>query len=227
MLGAERGERLHERHGRVDEAALAEHELDDDRRDVARADVVQDELAQLPHGPRRDVGRGRAISIRERGAIDLGAERREALAITDLAGHRHREVRPAVERVLEDHDALPLRVGPRDLDGVLDGLGAAIGEERLLREAPGSEPIQSLRELDVALVRHDVEARVQEPLGLRLARRGRRPRAYARGSSRQCPTRNRANDCRRRPRARPRALGTRRWACREMARARRPPAATP
>ena len=46
----------------------------------------------------------------------------------------------------------------RDLDGVLDGLGAGVREDRLLREVAGRQRVEPLGELDVGLVRRDVEA---------------------------------------------------------------------
>ena len=42
-----------------------------------------------------------------------------------------------------------------DLHGVLDGLGAGVGEERLLREIAGRERVQPLGELDRRLVPGD------------------------------------------------------------------------
>src|SRR5262249_10157891 len=60
----------------------------------------------------------------------------------------------------------PLRRVPRDLHGVLDRLGAAVDEQRLLRKRPGREPRKALRQRDVRRVWHDGETDVREPLGL-------------------------------------------------------------
>ena len=71
-----------------------------------------------------------------------------------------------MECALERDDRLSLRVEPRELDSVLDRLGAGI-EERSTR-LPGDrcQRAETLRELDVALVRDDREVRVEKPVGL-------------------------------------------------------------
>ena len=49
-----------------------------------------------------------------------------------------------------------------DLDGVLDGLGAAVEERRLRRPRDRQPGAQLLGQLDVRVVRHDREVGVQE-----------------------------------------------------------------
>ncbi len=62
--------------------------------------------------------------------------------------------------------ALALRVEPRELHGVLDRLGAGVEERSSCLAADRHEGAETLRELDVPLVRHDGEVRVQEALRL-------------------------------------------------------------
>ena len=110
-----------------------------------------------------------AVRVGERESVDLGRERTHALLVGhDLRGERHREQRPAVEGVVERHDRGTPRRLARDLHRVLDGLGAGVGEHRLLREVPGRERVQPFGELDVRLVRGDVEAGVRVQLELPL-----------------------------------------------------------
>ena len=68
-----------------------------------------------------------AVGVRERRAVDLGRERPEpGLVRMRLGRHRHRQQRAAVEAALERDHGGAARVQPRDLDGVLDGLGAGL-----------------------------------------------------------------------------------------------------
>ncbi len=64
--------------------------------------------------------------------------------------------------VVEDDHGLPPGVGPRDLDGVLDGLGTAVEQGRLLRVVARRQFGQRLGDGDVALVGRDHEAGVGE-----------------------------------------------------------------
>src|SRR5439155_24798017 len=85
----------------------------------------------------------------------------EALLVDELRGHRHREVRAAVERAVEhDNPGAPGR-GSRDLDGVLDRLGAGVQQEGLRRRLAGPQLVEPLRDRDVRLVGADHEALVQ------------------------------------------------------------------
>ncbi len=114
---------LHELRRRDDEAALAEDRLHHDRghglgrRPASRTRARSDLSAESTSSPRYSCG------IRH--AVDLGRERAEArLVRVRLRGHRHREQRAAVEGALERDHRGPLRVGARELDRVLDRLGA-------------------------------------------------------------------------------------------------------
>ena len=82
------------------------------------------------------------------------------------------EQRPSVERVIEDDDGRAAGRGPRDLDGVLDRLGAGVQEDALLvgpraRRQLGEPPA----DLDVRLVDPDHEALVEVRVDL-LVHRG-------------------------------------------------------
>ena len=118
-----------------------------------------------------------AVRVGERQAVDLRRERPHALLVRHHLGReRHRHQRAPVERVVEHHDRRAARVLARDLHGVLDGLGAGVREHRLLLVVAGVERVQPLGELDVGLVRRDVEARVRVELEP-ASGRARRPRA--------------------------------------------------
>ena len=79
-----------------------------------------------------------------------------------LRGQRHGHVRTAVERALVGDHRRAARGRLGDLDGVLDGLGAAVEERGLRRPADGQPLAQLLGELDVGVVRHDREVGVEE-----------------------------------------------------------------
>ena len=160
---------LHELLRRDDEAALALHRLDDDRRDRLGRDLRREH--PLERGERVG-GRDPAVLVRERHAVDLGRERPEAgLVRVRLRGEREREERAAVEASLEADHGGPLRVAARELDGVLDGLGAGVEERRLRRAGERRDRGQALGVLDVDLVRDDREVGVEEARGLLLHRR--------------------------------------------------------
>lgn len=154
---------------KLDEAALAEHRLDDDRGDVVRADLLGDLVDRLGGGlGARVLLAGRpAVAVGHRDAVDLGRERAEAVLVRHvLRGQRHRQVRTAVVAVVEDDDRLALGVGAGDLDGVLDGLGAGVEEGGLLLVVARRQLGERLGDRDVALVRRDHEAGVGEVLQL-------------------------------------------------------------
>ena len=65
----------------------------------------------------------------------------------------------------------PLRVAARELDRVLDGLGAGVEERRLGRAGERRDRGEPLGVLDVDLVRDDREVGVEEARGLLLHRR--------------------------------------------------------
>jgi len=68
--------------------------------------------------------------------------------------------------VVEDGDRVLLGVGPRDLDRVLDRLGAGVEQRRLLGVVTGGELGELLGDLDIAVVGRDHETGVGEPLHL-------------------------------------------------------------
>ncbi len=71
-----------------------------------------------------------------------------------------------MERAVERDDSLPLRVEPRELDRVLDRLGACVEECGASLTADRRKCTQALGELDVALVWHHREVRMEEPIHL-------------------------------------------------------------
>src|SRR6266481_2768301 len=75
-----------------------------------------------------------------------------------------------MKRVFETNDGRALRVCARDLDGILDGFGAGIEENRFLGKLARGQGIQFLRHGNVALVRSDSETKVQMLFELRLNR---------------------------------------------------------
>ena len=109
-----------------------------------------------------------AIGIRGRCAVHLGRERPEALLVRDdLRGHRHGEQRPAVERVVEDDHGRAAGRDARDLDRVLDRLGARVQEQRLLICTPTRRQLgESPTHFDVRLVHADHCALVQITIDL-------------------------------------------------------------
>ena len=72
-----------------------------------------------------------------------------------------------MERVVEDDDARAARGDARDLDRVLERLGAGVDEQCLLILAPARRELGQLpANLDVRLVHADDEALVQVPVDL-------------------------------------------------------------
>ena len=109
------------------------------------------------------------VDVVERDAVDLGRERAEALLVRlRLRREREREVRAAVERALEADHRGAAGVGARELDRVLDRLGAGVEERRLGRPAERREREQALGQRRVDLVRDDREVGVREALELLL-----------------------------------------------------------
>ena len=110
---------------------------------------------------------GAAIAVGERNAIHLARKRRESgLVRMRFAGQRQRHHGAAVKRVFEGDDAGALGVGARNLDRVLDRLGAAVDEDGFLRELARSDFVHALGKPDVALVGRDLHAGVQEAIEL-------------------------------------------------------------
>ena len=103
------------------------------------------------------------VRVRRRRAVHLGRERPEArLVRLDLARHRHRQQRAAVERVVEDDDGGTTGGSARDLDRVLHRLRAGVDEDRLLLGARARRELgEAPAHLDVRLVDPDHEALVE------------------------------------------------------------------
>ena len=158
-----------------DESALALNGLEHGAGDRPRIDLGLEEL--LDRGE-RVVGRDASVRVRRRRAVDLRCERPEALLVLDLAGHRHRQQGPPVERSAEDEDGGTAGRRARDLDRVLDGLRAAIQENASLVGAPARRDLgEQAAHLDVGFVHPDHEALVQIAVELLADRlnRGREP----------------------------------------------------
>ena len=112
-----------------------------------------------------------AVAIRERHAPDVAGERAvSGLVGMHLAGEREREQRAAVEAVFDAHHAGTSGGVARDLDRVLDRLGAAVHEERLLGERSRRQRREPLRQRDVTLVRRHREGGVGEAIRLPVQR---------------------------------------------------------
>ena len=106
-----------------DETALALDGLEHDAGDRFGVDLA---LEQVLEGGDRSVGVDAAVRVRRRSPVDLARERTEArLVRPHLARHRHRQERAAVEAVVENDNGRPAGGAARDLDRVLDRLGAA------------------------------------------------------------------------------------------------------
>ena len=121
---------------------------------------------------RREPSARRApVRVRVRRAVDLRSERPEPrLVRVRLRRHRQRKQRPAVERPLERDHRLPPGVQARELDRVLDRLGARVEERRARLARDRHERAEPLGELDVQLVRDDREVGVEKALRLLLDR---------------------------------------------------------
>ena len=91
-----------------DEPALALYRLEHCARDRLRVDIALEEMLQ--RGDRVVLGDA-AERVGSGRPVDLGRERAEALLVRhDLGGHRHREQRAPVERVVEDDHGLAGRL---------------------------------------------------------------------------------------------------------------------
>jgi hypothetical protein len=106
------------------------------------------------------------------GAVHLRCERPEAVLVgDDLRGKRHRQVRAAVERMVERDHAGPAGCDAGDLDRVLDRLSAGVDQERARLALSGPELVEELAHHDVRLVHPDHEALVQVAVDLLVQRR--------------------------------------------------------
>ena len=78
----------------------------------------------------------------------------------NLAGERQREQRTTVKSGIKGEHGRAAGRRPRNLDGILDRLGAAVEERRLGRPADWDDLAQLARQRDVRLVWGDLEARM-------------------------------------------------------------------
>jgi hypothetical protein len=156
--------------GRRHEPALALDRLDHDGRHRLGGDARREGAAEVVERPCGGVSAARpAVLVGVGDAIDLGRERPEAGFVGMLLRcQRHGHVRTAVERSLVGDHRRPARRRLGDLDGVLDGLGAAVEECGLRGPADRQTPAELLGQLDVRVVRHHREVRVQEARDLRM-----------------------------------------------------------
>ena len=169
VLVADPAHALAELGRRDDEAAFALYRLDHDRGDVLGGDLRDERALERRE---RVCGARAAVLVRERHAVDLGRERPEPrLVRVGLRGQGEREQRPAVEAALEGDHAGPPGVGARELDRVLDGLGARVEERGLGRAGHRRELESRSASVDVDLVRDDREVGVREARELLLRRR--------------------------------------------------------
>ena len=158
---------------RDDEPALAGDGLDDQAGHLLRGHVVDEETAQ-PLGAGHAAVRvrqpqGAAVAVGGGHAVDLGRVGSEAeLVGIDLGGQGHGQQGPAVEPGVEGDDPASASGVAGYLDGVLHGLGPGVDQQGLLGERAGGEGGQAFGQLHVALVHGDVEARVQQAIGLLL-----------------------------------------------------------
>ncbi len=159
--------------GGHDEPALALDRLDDHGGEIVGADLLVDD-AEGALGGELAVGGQLLAELRvaervgHRRAVDLGGEGAEAVLVGHrLRRQRHRQVGAAVIGVVEGDDRLLARVGPCDLDGVLDGLGPGVEQRRPLFADDRGEPVEVLADGDVLLVGRDHEAGMRELGGLR------------------------------------------------------------
>ena len=155
--------------GRHDEAALALDGLDDDGGDVVAVDLGAQHTAQVLERVVGGVLAGRrAERIAVARVVDAADERLVVAAVVHGGvGERHGEVRAAVERAVEGDDARTARGLLGQLDGVLDGLGAGVGEHELVVRV-GHDLRELLGELEHRAVAVDVHLRVGDLAGLLL-----------------------------------------------------------
>jgi hypothetical protein len=163
VLVAQVTQRVDELRRHRDEAALPLHRLEHDASDGVRRDILLEEQLEARQ---RVLDGDAAVRVRRRCAVDVGRKRPEALLVDELRGHGHRQVRPPVEGAVEDDDPRSAGGGARDLDRVLDRLGARVDEQRLRFARARPELVEPPCNLDVRLVHPDHEALVQVAVDL-------------------------------------------------------------
>jgi hypothetical protein len=172
VLAGEAGQRPDELHRGRDEAALAQLQLDHDRRHRPGIHERGEQLVEVPPARHAALAAQRpapraAVAVRERDAVHLRRERPEALLVGHHLGReRQREIGTAMEAVLETDHRLPSGECPGHFHRVLDRLGAAVDEESPLLAGARGNPVEPLGELDVRLVGGDREADVGKAVEL-------------------------------------------------------------
>ena len=151
---------LEELRRRDDEPALPLYRLDHDCRNAFRRDLGDERALQCAERLR---GSRAAVLLREGKPVHLGRERAEPYLVRmSLGGQRQRQQRSSVKAALEADHGRALGVGPRELDGVLDRLGARVEECGLRLPRDRRCRNETLGERDVDLVRHDREVGMEE-----------------------------------------------------------------
>ncbi len=112
-----------------------------------------------------------AIKIGKRRTIDFRRKRTESAFVgIRFSRQRHGHVSAAMEGVLETDHRLALGVSTRELDRVLHGFGARVGEKCFLRKIPRCTFVQPLGHCDVTLIGDHIDARVEKLVRLRFGR---------------------------------------------------------
>ena len=112
----------------------------------AHAALALDRLDQDGGGLRPDRALDR-LEVAERHLVEAVHDRAEAVEMFLLSAGRERRQRAAVERALEGDDAVALGLAvrrlilARHLDDAFHRLGAGIGEEHVVGEARGAQPL--------------------------------------------------------------------------------------
>mmetsp|Transcript_104633 Transcript_104633/g.293219 ORF Transcript_104633/g.293219 Transcript_104633/m.293219 type:complete len:506 (+) Transcript_104633:65-1582(+) len=145
VLGAPLAEALHEAGGRHDVAALAEHRLDDDRRDLGGLRLLQEDQVEGLEGLLR-----RHAGVLVGVPRPCGARRQRPGALAAVAdggaGDGEGALRPAVVAAEEGHHGVAALRLPGEPQGALHGLGAGVREEERL-DALGHQRLQAVDEL--------------------------------------------------------------------------------
>ena len=103
--------------------------------------------------------------------VDLGRERPEVLFVGNICpGQAHPQQGASVEAMGKGDDGRAVGRGTGDLDRVFHRLGPRGQEDGLLRRGSRRQAVEPLRETDIGLVHHDLEAGVGKALQLGLDR---------------------------------------------------------
>jgi hypothetical protein len=175
MLAADFLKNLKVLAGWYHDAALTENRFHDDGGDRLWLDVAPEDVLQV-RGTKDIAGWvGEIVRATEAigigNAVNLWCERTHSRLVgSDLACEGQREKGAAVKSVFETEDRRSTGVGAGDLDGVLDALGAAVGEKSLLLPVDRSELVEAFREAEVDFIRSHVKAGMGESIDLLLDR---------------------------------------------------------